>query len=85
MAQSTQTIPGILSELIGGMPGVVTAMAAMFGAIGLAMAAFAMMKVYQAVQEGDDPPFGWVVALIIGAALTITAVITGKSSLLFIS
>ncbi|MFG1187820.1 MULTISPECIES: hypothetical protein [Xanthobacter] len=81
---TSATLPSILQGLIDDMPNLLTMLVVMLAAVGLAMAAFALFKIYQAIQNGDGAPGGWLVAFACGAGLTIVAVIAGQASLLIV-
>lgn len=81
---SSSTLPDILQSLIDGVPGLAVALAALAGALGLGLAGFSLVKIYRAVQNGDDNLGGWLVAGLAGAGLTILGIVVARMSLLVV-
>lgn len=81
---SSSTLPDILQSLIDGVPGLAVALAALAGALGLGLAGFSLVKIYRAVQNGDDNLGGWLVAGFAGAGLTILGIVVARMSLLVV-
>ncbi|WP_234053780.1 MULTISPECIES: hypothetical protein [unclassified Xanthobacter] len=83
MVATSKTIPDLLGSLVDSADGVAVSLAAMMGAVGLAMAGFALLKIYHSVQNDEDKPLGWIVALVCGSLLSVSGVIAARSSMLF--
>lgn len=77
-------VEDVLQGLIDSMPGLAISFAVLSGAVGLAMSAFALLQIYNCVQNDEGAVGGWIVALICGCALTIVAIIAGKASLILV-
>ncbi|MEN3238771.1 hypothetical protein PUR29_35625 [Methylobacterium ajmalii] len=76
-------IADVLRGLIDGMPVFAWLLVVGAGVAGMAMAGYALVRVYQANASGDGTAGTWVVAAIIGSAMTCVTVLIGQLSFYF--
>ena len=76
-------IADVLRGLIDGMPVFAWLLVVGAGVAGMAMAGYALVRVYQANASGDGTAGTWVVAAIIGSAMTCVTLLIGQISFYF--
>ena len=76
-------IADVLRGLIDGMPVFAWLLVVGAGVAGMAMAGYALVRVYQANASGDGTAGTWVVAAINGSAMTCVTVLIGQLSFYF--
>ncbi|SFG78337.1 hypothetical protein [Methylobacterium gossipiicola] len=76
-------IADVLRGLIDSIPALAWLLVVGAGVAGIGMAGYAMVRVYQANASGDGTAGNWVVAVIIGSAMTCVTLLIGQISFYF--
>lgn len=79
----TKGIADVLRGLIADVPAVAWLLVVLTAVLGIFLAGYAMVRLYQANQAGDGTAMNWFIAFLIGSAMTCSTIVIAKLSFYF--